>query len=269
VRRALASSIVLVLAGCGSHAVVSPKTTAPTTTTRPVPLPKPKARRRRVSPHHAPVPILMYHVIGVPAPTAPNRALYVSPRDFAAQLRWLHARGYHAVTLHRVYEYWHQGYALPPRPIVLSFDDGYPQDLTKALPALRARRWPAVLNLQIGNLTPARVRTLMRYGWEIDAHTFTHPDLTTLDAPHLHREVAGARIWIRDVLHVPVLFFCYPSGRYDARVVSAVRRAGYVGATTTEFGLARPSDGIYRLRRIPVDGTKGLRDFVAALEHAE
>ena len=60
---------------------------------------------------------------------------------------------------------------------------------------------------------------------------------------------------------MPVNFFCYPAGRYDAAVIAAVQQAGYLGATTTNYGLARPSD-LYTLARVRVNGVRrrqGLR----------
>ena len=91
--------------------------------------------------HDAPVPILMYHVVNAPPPGAPYPGLYVSPQDFAGQVDWLARHGYRAVTLRRVFDYWRGAAGLPPRPVVLSFDDGYRSDYTRALPVLRARRW--------------------------------------------------------------------------------------------------------------------------------
>jgi peptidoglycan/xylan/chitin deacetylase (PgdA/CDA1 family) len=216
----------------------------------------------------ADVPILAYHVIADPQPGAPNPGLYVSPATFRAQIGWLALHGYHGVTLDALYRYWRTAgwLALPRRPIVLSFDDGYPQDVQVVLPALRARGWPAVLNLQIGNLAPARVRQLLAAGWEIDAHTVTHPDLTLVGAAQLRREVAGSRRWIQAVFGAPANFFCYPYGRYNARVVSAVRRAGYVGAVTETPGDASPASGMYRLHRIEVLRGDGVRGLVRKLE---
>jgi peptidoglycan/xylan/chitin deacetylase (PgdA/CDA1 family) len=213
------------------------------------------------------VPILEFHVIGDPAPGAPNPGLYDSRATFRAQIAWLALQGYHAVTLDALYRSWRTAgwLALPGRPIVLTFDDGYPQDVSVALPVLRARHWPAVLNLQIGNLAPARVRQLLAAGWEIDAHTFTHPDLTRVDAAQLRREVAGSRKWIQSVFGAPANFFCYPFGRYDPRVVAAVRRAGYVGAETQTPGDASPTDGMYRLHRIEMLRDDGVRGLVAKL----
>jgi peptidoglycan/xylan/chitin deacetylase (PgdA/CDA1 family) len=223
-----------------------------------------------VRPHNRPVPILMYHVIGSPPPGAPFPDLYVGREDFALQLAWLHAHGYHAVSLRRVYAYWKRGDALPPRPIVLTFDDGYPQDFTRVRPLLAQRHWPGVLNLAVrnlldGKLTVRQIRLMIRQGWEVDAHTINHIDLTTLGPTALHHEVAGSRAWIRRHFHVPVDFFCYPSGRYDARVLSAVRGAGFLGATIEGAGRASPRDGFFTLPRIRVSHSDGVSGLAAKL----
>jgi peptidoglycan/xylan/chitin deacetylase (PgdA/CDA1 family) len=215
------------------------------------------------------VPILIYHVISSPPPGVPYPDLYVPARQFAAQMRWLARHGYHAVTLRQVYDYWRKGYALPTRPLVLTFDDGYLSDATHALPVLRRYRWPGVLNLEVRHAEPHdlpgwRIRQLIASGWEVDAHTITHPDLTTVDAARLRYEVAGSRARIRRLFHVRVDFFCYPSGRYDARVIAAVRRAGYLGATTTNYGLAKPTQR-YTLARIRINGSDGVRGFASKL----
>jgi peptidoglycan/xylan/chitin deacetylase (PgdA/CDA1 family) len=214
-------------------------------------------------PSGTPVPILMYHVIAEPPRDAPYPELYVSERDFAGQMRWLARHGYRAVTQRQVWDHWHRGSALPPRPVVVSFDDGYRSVAESAWPHLQRRSWPGVLNLTVknlhvsGGLSQYRVRRLLADGWELASHTLMHPDLPSLDAGALTREVSGSRAVLRAKFGVPVDFFCYPAGRYDARVIRAVRRAGYLGATTTVEGLARP-DEPYELRRIRVSGSDGV-----------
>lgn len=182
------------------------------------------------SPGSAAVPILEYHVIGDPPAGAHLPGLYLSVADFRAQLAWLAKHGYQAVTLDRVWRFWTAGGTLPKKPVVLTFDDGYPADVSVVRPLLLARHWPGNLNLHIGNLVPARVRELIRAGWEIDAHTFQHLDLTTESTSQLAHDVGGSRSWIRGVFHVPADFFCYPAGRYDARVIAAVQQGGFDGA---------------------------------------
>lgn len=221
-----------------------------------------------------PVPILMYHVIGEPPRSAPFPALYIAPDELRAQVRWLARAGYEAVTLGRVVDAWNGRAALPARPIVLSFDDGYRSHVTAALPILAAQGWPGVLNLDLSNLAPAwgvgvaGVRRLMAAGWEIDAHSLTHADVSTLSGAALAREVAGSRRAIRRLFGVVPRFFCYPAGRYDGEAIAAVKAAGYEGATTTELGLASPAADRFTLARVRIDrgdGAVGLARKLAAL----
>ena len=220
-------------------------------------------------PHREPVPILMYHVISAPLPGAPYPELYTPKAAFAAQMRGLAKRGYHGVTLAQVYDYWRRGYALPSKPIVVSFDDGYLSHYTHARPVLSALGWPGVLNLEVnnvkpGDLTARQVRGLIAAGWEIDSHTITHPDLRTISDSQLQQELVDSRAFIRRHFGVPANFFCYPAGRYDSRVVAAVKAAGYRGATTTQPGLASPKS-LLTLNRIRVDGQDGVGGLLTKL----
>jgi peptidoglycan/xylan/chitin deacetylase (PgdA/CDA1 family) len=221
--------------------------------------------------HHTPVPILMYHVIGSAPPGAAYPELYVAPRDFEREMRWLARHGYHGVTLRRVSDYWTTGRALPSRPVVISFDDGYTSHDSRVRPILLRLRWPGVLNLKVGNLNaedalpPRRVRNLITAGWEIDAHTITHVDLTAVDDARLWREVHGSRVEIQRRFNAPVDFFCYPAGRYNAHVINFVRRAGFLGATTTNYGLARPGR-MYELSRVRVNRSDSISGFAKKIQ---
>lgn len=216
------------------------------------------------------IPILMYHPVLAPPPGTPYPDLWVPPENFRAQMEALARGGYQAVTLRQAYDGWQRGAPLPRRPVVLSFDDGYPSQHRNALPVLRRLRWPGVLNLKLdalrgkGSLRPRHVRELIEAGWEIDSHTVSHRDLTTVGPAQLEREVADSRRLLRQQFHVPADFFCYPSGRYDATVVAAVRRAGYLGATTTVDGLATP-DKPFELARVRVDGNDTAAAVLAKL----
>lgn len=214
------------------------------------------------APPGRPVPVLMYHVTEGPRPSVPYPDLWVSRKALAAQTEALRSRGYHAVTLRQVHAYWHKGAQLPRKPVVLTFDDGYRSNYTNALPVLGRLGWPGVLFLEVADLkkkgfegiSPDQVRAMARGGWEIDAHTITHPDLTTVTPAQLRYEVGGSRRTIRRLAGGPVDFFAYPAGKYDDAVVAAVRRAGYSGAVTEEEGLAARDQGML-LKRIRVSGS--------------
>lgn len=260
----------VVVATNGSRAESHPSRHAhPRTGHRPAP--KPRIVHGR---HDHPVPILMYHVIAQPQPGAPYPELYTPARVFAAQMRALAKRGYHGVRLSQVEDYWRRGYALPAHPVVVSFDDGYLSDYTRAGPVLRHLGWPGVLNLEVHNaVTPGdvsvrEVKALVRAGWEVDSHTMTHPDLTTLPPDRLRYELVASRRWLRRTFHVPVDYFCYPAGRYNATVVAAVKAAGYRLATTVNPGLASPGKP-FELARIRIDGSDGVPGLLSKLAHPE
>ncbi|HLM84655.1 MAG TPA: polysaccharide deacetylase family protein [Solirubrobacteraceae bacterium] len=222
-----------------------------------------------------PVPILMYHVIA-PAPAgAPFPGLYVQPAQFAEQMQTLARDGWHAVTLDQVEAYWLRGVSLGAgKPVVISFDNGYNSQYTQALPVLRRLGWVGDENIQLTGLPPSQgglgreqVRGLLAAGWELDTQGISHAALITLDAEQLHDQVAVARQTLQQRYHIPVNWFCYPSGQYDATVEAAVKAAGFTGSTTVVPGWAHPDDDPYRLHRLRVlGGTSGqqLLELLAA-----
>jgi peptidoglycan/xylan/chitin deacetylase (PgdA/CDA1 family) len=224
-------------------------------------------------PGTAAVPILMYHVIA-PAPAgAPFPGLYVTPEDFSAQMHALKRAGWTAVTQDQLQAYWRRGVSLPRgKPIVVSFDNGYQSQYTKALPVLHSLGWAGDENIQLTGLPPSQgglsrrqVRGLLAAGWELDTQGISHADLITLDAEQLREQTAGARKTLQRRYGVPVNWFCYPSGHYDATVVAAVKAAGFVGSTTVVPGWARPSSDPYRLPRLRVLGGTSAQTLLAQL----
>jgi peptidoglycan/xylan/chitin deacetylase (PgdA/CDA1 family) len=274
------TAVVLLVSGGGGDGGDTPAATSATASParghreRATPTPAPTGR-----PVEVPVPILMYHVIRPAPPGARFPGLYVAPDEFAAQMRALGRAGWVGVTLDQVAEAWERGGWLPPgRPIVITFDNGYESHFNEALPVLRRLGWVAVENLQLtglprteGGLSTAATQRLLDAGWELDTQGFRHADLVAISARELRHEVAAARRVIRRRWNVPVNWFCYPSGHYDARVVEAVQAAGYHGSTTVVPGWARTSSDPFRLPRLRVlGGTSGeaLLAQIAANRHA-
>ncbi len=213
-------------------------------------------------PGTATVPVLMYHVINPPPAGAPFPGLYVPSDEFAAQMQALKAAGWHAVTMDQLKAYWTRGVPLGPgKPIVLTFDNGYASQYDNALPILKHLGWVGNENIQLsglppseGGLTDSQVRGLIAAGWELDTQGISHADLIALDAAQLSYQVATARQILRKRYGVPVNWFCYPSGHYNATVIAAVKAAGFVGSTTVIPGWATPSEDPYRLPRLRVLG---------------
>jgi peptidoglycan/xylan/chitin deacetylase (PgdA/CDA1 family) len=219
--------------------------------------------------HRGPVPVLMYHPIQPPLPDAAYPELFVEPEDFRAQVGWLADHDYEAVTLSQVENGWDGDGLLPPKPVVISFDDGYLSQYVNALPVLRRRDWVGVLDLKAtgADLPDDKVREMLKDGWELASHTISHLDLTELDPVALRSEVSGSRRMLERRFDVPVRNFCYPAGRYDDEVVAAVRAAGYRGATTTDPGLADRSEPL-TMERIRVEHGDSLDGFVDKLTSA-
>ena len=174
------------------------------------------------------------------------------------------AHGTRAVTLQRRLRRRHGRAILPLGLIVITFDDGYRSHYTNALPILRSprlvgRAQPRPLEPRAlrGASAPLWSREQWAAGWEIDAHSLTHPDLTGLagSASSARGRAARASRPPRR-FGVAANFFCYPAGRYDSEVVEAVSTAGFLGATTTEPGLAGREEP-FTLDRIRIDGGDG------------
>jgi peptidoglycan/xylan/chitin deacetylase (PgdA/CDA1 family) len=216
------------------------------------------------------VPILMYHVINPPPAGAKFPGLYVAPQEFSQQMQALAKAGFHAVTMDQMRANWTRGTPLPAgKPIVVSFDNGYQSQYTQALPVLRSLGWVGVENIQLtglppsqGGLSQTQIAGLVADGWELDTQGISHADLITLGPAALHEQVAVAREEVRRRYHVPVNWFCYPSGHYNATVLAEVKAAGFVGSTTVVPGWASPTEDPYRLPRLRVLGGTGPQELL-------
>jgi peptidoglycan/xylan/chitin deacetylase (PgdA/CDA1 family) len=224
------------------------------------------------------VPVLMYHVINPPPPGAPFPGLYVPASEFAAQMNALKAAGWHAVTLDQLKANWTRGVPLGPgKPIVLTFDNGYQSQYTNALPVLKRLGWVGNEMIQLdfiglssqGVLTDAQVRELLTAGWELDTQGLTHYDLITASPSKLHDEVAVARQQLRQRYNVPVDWFAYPSGHYNATVIGALKDAGFQGSLTVIPGWAGPSEDPFRLPRLRVLGGTSPSALLAQIASAQ
>jgi peptidoglycan/xylan/chitin deacetylase (PgdA/CDA1 family) len=275
---------LVALAAAAAIAAVALAATGPGTAHAPAARPPAKARTVTLARHdRAPVdrclapytveraPILEYHVIA-PAPAgAPFPLLYVPPSLFAAQMRALHAAGYHAVTLDQLWANWHEHKRLPcGKPIVLSFDNGYETQFQYAAPVLAKLGWVGVENLQLfgldwanGGISHHEIRELIADGWELATQGWDHADMVTQDAAGLRLQIVDARRKLKQWFpHQPVNWFCYPSGQYDPTVIAALRAAGFRGSTTEYWGFAGPADDPYALPRMEVQPTQSPSQLV-------
>ena len=238
----------------------------------------PRARR---------LPVLMYHSISAdPEPgMGPYYKVCTSPRRFAEQMQWLADWGYKGMTLSEGLAAIRHPDPPPdsPKPVAITFDDGFRDFHSAAFPVLRRHGFSATMYLPtafIGDarkffqsrecLTWTEVRELQGGGVEFGSHTVTHPVLVELDGPAIAAELGESRSAIgRELGRLPPGFaypYAFPStGRaFIARFQQALRAAGYETCVTTEIGTVEPGAAPLQLRRLPAN-----EDDDAALLHAK
>lgn len=206
------------------------------------------------------IPILMYHYVRYVDPAADPLGfnLSVTPEQLGAQLSWLRSAGYEAVTMEAVAACVRGEGPCPARAVALTFDDGYADAYSAALPLLQQHGYVATFYIvsgfvgQPGYVGWDEVRALRAAGMEIGAHSVTHPDLTSLGLDDLRAQVAQSGATIAAEIGAPVRSFCYPAGRFNDTVAAVARESGYTSATTTAPDL--PQDNPYTLPRLRVSG---------------
>src|ERR1700674_980205 len=217
------------------------------------------------------LPILMYHYIRTP-PSPPTDLLgynlSISPADFATQMDSLSRNGFHPVDFNDVRAYFAGTRPLPTKPIVITFDDGYADLYTAAFPILSAHDFKAVAYIVSGFIGQPRYATadqivqMDHNGVEIASHTVNHADLAKSSAGNVWRELVESKRSLEQLLGHQVLDFAYPSGKFNAHVVSAVRQAGYDTAVTTLTSVDHSPADRFTWTRVRVGGGESLADFV-------
>lgn len=206
----------------------------------------------------AAIPILMYHQIDVPPPSGtPLRGLIVSPSAFKRQMRILRFLGYQGLSLGDLLPYLEGKKS--GKVVGLTFDDGYRNNLTNALPVLLGEGFTATcyaVSSMIGGyndwdaekgiarkelMDVGAWREWIHSGMEIGSHTRHHKDLTTLESNAAIDEISGAKNELEACFGVTIDHFCYPYGRYTLRDRELVNEVGYKTATTTHRGRVHPS----------------------------
>jgi peptidoglycan/xylan/chitin deacetylase (PgdA/CDA1 family) len=193
--------------------------------------------------------VLMYHSIS--RPEGENDALCASPERFEAQMLHLERHNLRGVSMRELCRAMNTGGA---RGLVgLTFDDGYEDFLSSALPTLETLGFSATLFVVAGMLGEENtwehragprprlrlleadgVREVSERGMEVGSHTVTHPRLSGMDPEMLAREVGDSRQMLSDILNGPVEGFSYPYGDLDGPAVRAARGAGYAYAVATK-----------------------------------
>ncbi|MCZ2128292.1 MAG: polysaccharide deacetylase family protein [Anaerolineales bacterium] len=277
--------VLLLLSGCGDFlAAPTPAPTAtatatatatitPTPSSTPTPTqtftPTPTATAVRVvfGPGSITLPILLYHHV---QPVAYLNRFIVPPEHFEQQMKLLADWGYETITVEQLTQAIVNGAELPPRPILITFDDGDAGIFENAFPVMQKYGFKAVFYLVSNYLnapefvTTDQVKVLINAGWEIGSHGLGHLDLTKSQG-HQEDETRESKRRLEEMFGVPVNSFAYPFGAIDASSANYVVYAGYIAA----MGLGPfPSQGLnnrYYLQRWEVEGDFKIADLAAFL----
>src|SRR5258708_36220023 len=156
---------------------------------------------------------------------------------------WLRDSGYHPITAGDLHAYLRGARGLPSKPVILTFDDGYADFYTAALPILRAHDFRATAYVVSGfvgwpnYMTAAQVVEADRSGIEIGSHTVNHPNLTNMSSGSVRSQLVDSKRFLEDLLGHPVTSFCYPCGTVTSLVAGQVSDPGYAAATTPALGV--------------------------------
>jgi peptidoglycan/xylan/chitin deacetylase (PgdA/CDA1 family) len=224
------------------------------------------------------VPILLYHAVSAEA-TAAFRRWAVHPQRFGDHLAVLAESGYQPITVSRRGAPRAGGDqpagTLPPRPVVLTFDDGFADFASAALPRLERHGFASTLYVTTGYvgrgagwlaaegegrrplLTWPQLAEVATRGVEIGAHSHTHPRLDELPTREVREEVLRSRRTLEDRLQQPVPSFAYPHGYHGPRVRRVVVEAGFDSAVAVKHAMSSTEDDRFALARIIVDADTG------------
>ncbi len=229
------------------------------------------SRLRGVNRHSA--RIIYYHRID-----AEEHRSCVAPSAFAEQMELLLSEGWQPIGLDSLRRTFAGGHRIPERSVAVTFDDGFADNYTRAFPILTRLSIPATIFLTAGfiggeelpvlrdrsgvpPLNWEQVDEMARHGVDFGAHTLSHADLPATDDLALEAEITGSRRLIEEHLGRRITGFCYPRGRFDDRVVAAVKRAGFGWACTTRPGAVGATTDLFELPRTFIARDDSLADF--------
>ncbi len=223
---------------------------------------------------NATVPVLMYHYIRVNPYTEDKVGfgLSVTPENFNAQMDYLSAHGYQTITLDELGAALLQKTKLPPKPIVITLDDGYTDSYTAAYPILKAHGFKAtnfIITGFVGGpnyLTWEQIKEMNKSGvFNFGAHTTYHSALTYLSTEAALTDLVKSKNVLSEQIGYPVNWFAYPYGNYDDRIAKTVKKAGFIGAFTTNKGSLHSADFMFTLPRIRMGGGESVEMFASKL----
>ena len=219
--------------------------------------------------------ILMYHKIDTHTNDRKRNKWRVIVNDFEAQMAWFHKNNWHSFTMSELIAAQN---VLPKKSFVVTFDDGYEDNYTNALPILKKYNIKATIYLvpeQIHNhwenfkykdfdklLSQKHIHTMLKSGLiEFGSHTTDHYNLTRIDNDKAQYQIQKSKEMVENITHQPCNAFAYPYGKYNDGLLTYVQQAAYTNAVTVQRGVFKPNDDPFAIKRIGILGTESFFDF--------
>lgn len=185
----------------------------------------------------AKVPTLMYHSITDDMSYIEYSINAVSPVDFEKQLKYISENGYQTIFFDDL-----ENLGKYTKPIILTFDDGFIDFYKEAFPLLKKYNQKATLFVVVGYIscdpycTVEQLKEMEESGLvDVQVHTQSHKNLTTLNKEDLEKEVVGSKEILEGYLNKNVTSLCYPYGAYNSTVSNLVSK-NYSYAITMDEG---------------------------------
>jgi len=231
---------------------------------------------------HPQVPVLIYHEIG--NPDRPPGETVISLSSFAEQMAYLKREGYTTISISDLLEYMAGRTSVPAKAVVLTFDDGWKNQL-QAVPILNRYGFSAsfwiIIEKGIGGdyMEWDDIKQIAANPrFEIGSHTLTHPwdpfdNLVTWVEGHIAgkdtaqalKELVDSKTAIEQRLRRPVDYLAWPVGWFKETLVNLARTAGYKAVLTAEDGGNTQGEDVYRIKRIFIDGGCDIHQFQQSL----
>jgi peptidoglycan/xylan/chitin deacetylase (PgdA/CDA1 family) len=221
------------------------------------------------------IPIFCYHHIREweESDTEDERAYIVEPRDLEAQLKWLSEDGYTSVDTQQVYEYYAFGKPLPPKPIMLSFDDNDDNQYENAAPMLEKYGFKGVffiMTVTIGQpnyMTEAQIKELSERGHDVQPHTWDHHLVTGYETQEeWDKQIGWPKETLEKIVGKEAPFFAYPFGIYDAAAAEKIKSYGYKAAFRLRDLMDDEADPLFAIKRYIANGYWDLDQFKVVTE---
>lgn len=209
------------------------------------------------------MPILLYHMVN------DGKSSYaITPTEFEEQMKYLKEEGYTTISLLEYVKARKGKLNLPEKPLVISFDDGYLDNYTVALPIMKKYDFKGtvfVVGNDIGKkgyLNYEDIRSLQKHDFEIASHTANHLPLSKLSFEEKKHEIEISKLFLDWKTDKTVFFMAYPNGSYDQDCLDILKQTNYLGACTTDSGLNTFTTDLYELKRISIPKPMfGLTEF--------